>query len=228
MDTATIIEYIGVAIGFAYLILEYKASFWLWPVGILMSLFYIVIFYQSKFYADAGIYAYYLGANIYGLIEWRRYSGNTIQRTATMSSVDDASQQFNAAKTAPTESGEELPNEMPITHTPTGKILPLTLIGIAIWAALWLLLSRLTDSPVPFGDSFTTALSIVAMYLLAKKHIEHWWLWVVVNLVSTALYAWKGLYPMACFFAFYSIIAAMGYFNWRKEIKTQKSAEQRV
>lgn len=190
MDTATIIEYIGVAIGLAYLILEYKASFWLWPVGILMSLFYIVIFFQSKFYADAGIYTYYLGANLYGLSEWRRNSQKTSEKSI----------------------------EMPITHTPKGKILPLTLIGLAIWAALWLLLSHLTDSPVPFGDSFTTALSVVAMYLLAKKHIEHWWLWVVVNLVSTGLYAWKGLYPMAGFFAFYTLIAALGYVRWRREI----------
>lgn len=196
MDTATLIEYIGVAIGLAYLFLEYKASFWLWPMGILMSLFYIVIFYQSKFYADAGIYAYYLGANIYGLIEWRR----------------------NSQKTS------EISIEMPITHTPKSKILPLTLIGIAIWAVLWLLLSHLTDSPVPIGDSFTTALSVVAMYLLAKKHIEHWWLWVVVNLVSTALYAWKGLYPMAGFFAFYTLIAALGYVRWRKEMRGQATA----
>ena len=191
MDTATIIEYIGVAIGLAYLILEYKASFWLWPVGILMSLFYIVIFFQSKFYADAGIDTYYLGANLYGLIEWRRNSQKTAEKSI----------------------------EMPITHTPKGKILPLTLIGLAIWAALWLLLSHLTDSPVPFGDSFTTALSVVAMYLLAKKHIEHWWLWVVVNLVSTGLYAWKGLYPMAGFFAFYTLIAALGYVRWRREMR---------
>ena len=196
MDPATLIEYIGVAIGFAYLILEYKASFWLWPMGILMSLFYIVIFYQSKFYADAGIYAYYLGANIYGLFEWRRNSQKTPEKSI----------------------------EMPITHTPKSKILPLTLIGIAIWAFLWLLLSHLTDSPVPIGDSFTTALSVVAMYLLAKKHIEHWWLWVVVNLVSTGLYAWKGLYPMAGFFAFYTLIAALGYVRWRREMRGQAAA----
>lgn len=221
MDPATIIEYIGVAIGFAYLILEYKASFWLWPVGILMSLFYIVIFYQSKFYADAGIYAYYLGANIYGLIEWRRNSGNAALITSASVTDVDANQEFNASESVPKGNGQDPATEMPITHTSKGKILPLTLIGIAIWAALWFLLSRLTDSPVPMGDSFTTALSVVAMYLLAKKHIEHWWLWVVVNLVSTALYAWKGLYPMAGFFAFYTIIAAMGYFNWRREMRGQ-------
>jgi nicotinamide mononucleotide transporter len=217
MDPATILEYIGVAIGFAYLILEYKASLWLWPVGILMSLFYIVIFYQSKFYADAGIYAYYLGANIYGLLEWRRKSNTTGQSVTASFTTSDEGQQISASlNDLPPENGQ---NEMPITHTPKSKILPLTLIGIALWAALWLLLSRLTDSPVPVGDSFTTALSVVAMYLLAKKHIEHWWLWVVVNLVSTALYAWKGLYAMTGFFAFYTVIAAMGYFNWRRDMQ---------
>ena len=216
MDPATILEYTGVAIGFAYLILEYKASFWLWPVGILMSLFYIVIFYQSKFYADAGIYAYYLGANIYGLLEWRRKSNTAGQSVTASFTTSDAGQQISASlNELPRENGQK---EMPITHTPKSKILPLTLIGIAIWAALWLLLSRLTDSPVPAGDSFTTALSVVAMYLLAKKHIEHWWLWVIVNLVSTALYAWKGLYDMTGFFAFYTLIAAMGYFKWQKEM----------
>lgn len=217
MDTASIIEYIGVAIGFAYLILEYKASFWLWPVGILMSLFYIVIFYQSKFYADAGIYTYYLGANVYGLLEWRRKSKTTGQSVAASFTTNDAERQINAVlNELPPENRQ---NEMPITHTPACKILPLTLVGLLIWAGLWLLLSHFTDSPVPVGDSFTTALSVVAMYLLAKKHIEHWWLWVVVNLVSTILYAWKGLYPMAGFFAFYTLIAALGYYNWRKEMR---------
>ena len=225
MDTATLIEYLGVAIGFAYLILEYKASFWLWPVGILMSLFYIVIFYHSKFYADAGIYAYYLGANIYGLIEWRRNSVNTVQRTAMTSTVDNASQLSSAIENVPLENMQVQKNEMPITHTPKSKIFPLTFIGLAIWAALWFLLSHLTDSPVATGDSFTTALSVVAMYLLAKKHIEHWWLWVVVNLVSSALYVWKGLYPTAGFFAFYTLIAVMGFINWRKEMGRPVSAE---
>ena len=96
MDTATIIEYIGVAIGLIYLFLEYKASLWLWPVGVVMSLLYITIFYQSKFYADAGIYAYYLGANIYGLIEWKRNRKSEHEKVV----------------------------EMPITHAPKGKILP--------------------------------------------------------------------------------------------------------
>lgn len=191
MDWALIFELVGVFIGLIYLYLEYKASFWLWSAGIVMSVFYIIIFFNAKFYADAGIYAYYLGANIYGLIVWQRHQKNGASANAAA---------------------------MPITHTEQRQILPLCLIGLASWAFLWLILSRLTDSPVPIGDAFTTALSIVAMYLLAKKKLEQWWLWVVVNLASCLLYAWKGLYPMAGLFVVYTIVSVMGYFRWKREM----------
>ena len=60
------IEIIGAVIGLIYLYLEYKASVYLWPVGVIMPLFYIYIFFFSKFYADMGINVYYLFASIYG------------------------------------------------------------------------------------------------------------------------------------------------------------------
>ncbi|MCQ2271404.1 MAG: nicotinamide riboside transporter PnuC [Bacteroidales bacterium] len=196
MDIALTIEIIGVAIGLWYLYLEYKASFWLWSVGILMSVFYIVIFFNSKFYADAAIYAYYLGANVYGLLVWRRHRNENIQNELY--------------------SSEKQKDELPITPMPSRLILPLSLIFVAFWTILWFVLRRFTDSPVPLGDSFTTALSVVAMFLMAKKHMEHWLLWVVVNAASVALYAWKDLYPMACLFVLYTAVSVMGYFRWRK------------
>ena len=61
MSVDLIIEIIGTVIGLAYLYLEYKASVWLWPVGILMSIFYVFIFFHGKFYADAAVYLYYIG-----------------------------------------------------------------------------------------------------------------------------------------------------------------------
>lgn len=194
MEPAFIIEIIGVAIGLIYLYLEYKASFGLWTAGIVMSLFYIVIFFQAKFYADAGIYAYYLIANIYGLIHWHRHRQKNVDHT------------------------NEISDTLPITHISLRKLGFSILIAVICWAGLWFLLSHVTDSPVPVGDAFTTAVSIVAMYMLAHKNIEHWWLWVVVNLVSCILYAWKGLYPMAGLFVVYTIVSVMGYFRWRREM----------
>ena len=66
------IEIIGALIGLLYLYLEYKANRWLWPVGVLMPVVYIWIFFQSKFYADMGINIYYFFASIYGWIRWNR------------------------------------------------------------------------------------------------------------------------------------------------------------
>lgn len=194
MEFALIIEIIGVVIGIIYLYLEYKASFWLWTVGIVMSLFYIGIFFQAKFYADAGIYAYYLIANVYGLIHWHRHRQKNVDHS------------------------DEISNTLPISHISLRKFGFLTLIATICWAGLWFLLSWFTDSPVPVGDAFTTAVSIVAMYMLAKKKIEHWWLWVVVNFVSCILYVLKGLYPMAGLFVVYTIVSVMGYFRWKREM----------
>jgi len=177
------IEIIGAVIGLLYLYLEYRASRWLWPVGVLMPVFYVWIFLQSKFYADMGINIYYFFASIYGWIRW-----NSDQKEST---------------------------GLLITHTPRRFILPLSVIGLALFGVILLLLTRYTDSVVAPGDSLTTALSILGMWMLAQRYVEQWWLWFVVNLISCGLYVWKGLYPTATLFAIYTVISVFGYYKWK-------------
>lgn len=186
MDT---LEIVGAVIGLIYLFLEYKANAWLWPVGILMSVFYVVIFFQGKFYADAGLNVYYICANIYGLVVWTRSRRENL---------------------------EGVVQELPITHTPKSIFGKLAAYTCIIWAAVYALLHFCTDSPIPMGDSFTTALSIVAMWMLAKKYVEQWLLWIVVDVVSCVLYVWKGLYPTAVLYVFYTVVATLGYLRWKK------------
>lgn len=180
------IEIIGAIIGLLYLYLEYKANKWLWPVGVLMPVVYVWIFYHSKFYADMGINVYYFFASIYGWVQWTR----------------------------------KRPDESPlsISHTPKRYVLPLTAIGSALFAIIAFILIRFTDSPVAIGDSFTTALSILAMWMLSRKYVEQWWLWFFVNSISCGLYLWKGLYPTALLFAVYSVISVFGYFKWKRMV----------
>ena len=180
MSTDIIIEIIGAVIGLTYLFLEFKANVWLWPVGILMSVFYVVIFFHGKFYADAAVYLYYIGANTYGLFQWTRSRKLPIDENGTK-------------------------QELAITHVPAKRILPLVAITVVLWMVLYGILKTVTDSPVPLGDAFTTAVSIVAM-------------WIVVNIVSTILYFWKGLYPTGILFIVYVIVAVLGYFRWKKEM----------
>ena len=97
---------------------------------------------------------------------------------------------------------------------------------VIIFAAITFVLIRFTDSPVPYGDSLTTTLSIIAMWMLAHKYIEQWLLWIVVNIISTGLYFWKGLDTTAVLFIVYSIIPIFGYFKWKRMMVEQKNSEQ--
>lgn len=189
MKIELFIEITGAVIGLTYLYLEYKASFWLWVAGIAMSLFYIYIYYTGKFYADMGTYIYYLGANIYGLVLWSGHKKKT-------PSEQDAG--------------------IGIRHVKRNLIIPLITACLVIQALLYFILVTFTDSPVPLGDSFTTALGIVAMWVMAKKYLEHWIFWIIVNGVSTALYFWKGLYPTGVLFSIYTVVSVMGYFKWKR------------
>ena len=79
-----------------------------------------------------------------------------------------------------------------------------------------------TDSTVPWSDSFTTALSIVGMWMLARKYIEQWWVWIVVDIVSSGLYIYKELYFTAVLYLLYAIIAIFGYFKWKKMMQYER------
>lgn len=196
MDLDLLIEIIGATIGLTYFCLEYKAHIALWYVGILMSLFYIYIFLSAHFYADFAIYAYYLFANTYGLIVWLRKEKTT--------QVSDNQ------------------NKNRITHWKVRQIPILGVLFGLCWALIWFVLTHLPSSASPIGDSFTTALSIIAMWLMAQKQIEHWFLWFVVNVVSTILYVTKGLYPTAILTLVYSLGSVLGYYHWKRKMLQQE------
>jgi nicotinamide mononucleotide transporter len=90
------------------------------------------------------------------------------------------------------------------------------LISVVIFAIYSYILIHFTDSPLPKADSFTTALSIVATWMLARKILENWLLWIVVDAASAGMYFYKELYPTAILFVVYTVMAVIGYWQWRK------------
>ena len=77
-----------------------------------------------------------------------------------------------------------------------------------------------TDSNVPWADSFTTALSIVGMFMLARKWVEQWLVWIVVDVVSAGLYVYKDLCFYAALYAVYAVVAVFGYWAWKRKMHT--------
>ncbi len=108
-----------------------------------------------------------------------------------------------------------------ITHLPHHRF-PTTVAAISVlFLALYMLLRQATDSTVPAIDALTTALSIVALWLLSRKYIEQWWLWLIVDALSTVLYISKGIYGRAILYCLYTALAVVGYTAWKKKIHKQ-------
>ena len=112
--------------------------------------------------------------------------------------------------------------ERSITHMPPRKYLPTAVCFLAAWAATYYILITWTNSTVPVLDSFTNALSFVGFWALARKYIEQWFFWIVVDAVCCVLYVQKGIPFKAGLYGLYVIIAVAGYFKW-KQLSKQPS-----
>ena len=108
-----------------------------------------------------------------------------------------------------------------IQHTPKEWILNLVVIYLFFHAELYILLVEFTDSTVPFFDSMSTALCIVAMWMLSRKLVEQWLVWLVVDIISVGLYIYKGIPITAGLYTIYCILAIVGYVRWYKQAKLQ-------
>ncbi len=98
--------------------------------------------------------------------------------------------------------------------------LGITLFAIAAAGlALHALLDRATDSTVPGWDGATTAVSLGAQWLLSRRVIENWWLWIAVDLVYVPLYVYKGLIATAGLYAVYLVLCVVGLVDWRREMR---------
>ncbi len=204
------LEIIGTFVGLIYLWLEYRASIYLWIAGIIMPAIYLVVYYKAGLYADVGINIYYLLAAIYGWIVWRY--GNHLKQYFRRKKLG-MDVETTTIDNNPEEKSDE---DLPITKVSLRKLPILTVVFSLAFIAIALLLIHYTDSTVPWWDSFITALSIIGMWMLARKYIEQWLIWIVVDAISAALYLYKGLEFTAGLYAIYTIIAIFGYFKWKK------------
>ena len=85
-------------------------------------------------------------------------------------------------------------------------------------ALLGVSLHQLTDASLPFADSFLAVLSMAAQWMMAKKYIENWILWVIVNIGSIGMYGYKGLFVTTILYAIYLGLAVKGYYDWKKSL----------
>ena len=182
-------------LGLAYILLEYRASIWLWAVGFLMQSLGIILYYQKGLYADCGMEFYYLAMTVYGYFNW-------VRKARQSKKEKKHERRYDA-----------------ITHFPLRLALLWAVITIGAWGILYWFLVTFTDSKVPLADSFTTALSFVGIWALARKYLEQWLIWIVVDVVTSVLYFYKDIPFKASLYALYIVIAIIGYLKWKRQMK---------
>ncbi len=195
MDTLRFLDILGFVVGLVYLILEYKASIWLWLASIVMPAIDMVLYYKAGLYADFGMAIYYCLAGVYGYLSWKWFKRSSDQQ-------------------------KEQRGERPVTRFKRAHIVPAAAALLLLWFGIWWMLTHWTNSTVPIADAFTTALSIVALWALAQKYAEQWLLWLVVDVVCCILYVTKGIPFKAAIYGLYTVVAIFGYRKWLKMVNS--------
>jgi nicotinamide mononucleotide transporter len=165
---------------------------WGWPLSIIASALYAWLFYVSKLYGEAGVNVFFAIASVWGWWQW--LCGHRADSDAPLH----------------------------IVRLARRGVLWCVVGYAAAWLLCALLLRTVTDSTVPWADGFVTAGSIVGTVLLARKFIENWPLWLLVNAASVALFAYKGLTLTVLLYVIFFLLAIWGWLGWRKRMMSPR------
>jgi nicotinamide mononucleotide transporter len=176
-------EILGTITGAASVLLAVRESAWNWPVGMANNLFFLILFWHAKLYADAILQIVYLVISVFGWWNWVR--GGTGQ------------------------------TKLPISKTSSQNGLVLAALTMMSTLMLTAILRRFTDSPAPFWDALTTALSLTAQYMLSRKLLENWRVWMTADAIYIGLYCYKSLYLTGALYLLFFGMCVAGYGGWR-------------
>jgi nicotinamide mononucleotide transporter len=188
------LEAAGVFLGVLYLVLAIRESLWCWPAAFLSSVLTIVVMFEARLYSEAALNVFYAAMAIYGWYQWR-YGGR----------------------------GQGAP-ALPISRWPL-KAHAFAIGGSVLLSAVigWFM-SRHTVAAFPYLDAFVTVSSIVTTYMVARKILENWLYWLVVDSLSLYLYLERELFLYVGLFALYLVLVVLGWVRWHRDWRAQAVA----
>jgi len=163
--------------------LNLKVNALAWPLAIISSVLYGLLFARSKLYGEASLQLLFVIISCWGWWQWVRGVGRD-QRPLSVRAL-----------------------------SPSGRWLALC-VSLLSWPALGYLLHHITDSDVPYMDALPTAGSVVGQWLLARKWVDNWPCWLLVNLISMGLFAYKQLWLTVLLYGLFAILSVVGWRAW--------------
>jgi nicotinamide mononucleotide transporter len=181
------LEAAGAFFSVVYLVLAIRENLWCWPAAFVSSLLTMILMFERRLYAESVLNVYYVVMAVYGWYQWR-YGGGA-------------------------RSAEQLPI----------GVWPLKAHALAIGGTVVLslvigrLLSAYTDAAFPYLDTFVSVGSLVTTYMVARKILENWLYWLVVDSLSLYLYWQRDLNLYVLLFAVYLVLVVIGLVRWHRD-----------
>lgn len=184
-------ELLAVLLAAAYVVFAIRQSLWCWPAAAISASIYTVLFLQSGLLMESALQVFYVLMAGYGYWQWT----------------------WRSKKTGVAANGSLAITTQPLLWH-CKWILWLAVCSLAIGT----LLTLYTQADLVWLDTTTTVFSLFATFLVARKLLENWLYWIVIDLTYVGLFWYKGFYPTAILFAVYTVMACLGYITWRKEV----------
>jgi nicotinamide mononucleotide transporter len=190
------LELFAVITAIIYLYFSINRKSWLWVLGIISSGVFTVVFFRHSLYADMILNLYYVFVSIYGWITW------TTNKEAYHSET----------------------HQIDILRITKKEVHNMILFGVILFFIIFIPIKympkilNINSASLPLIDSILTTLSFVATWMLVKRYLEQWYLWIVVNGFYILVYGYKGLYFTVILNIVYTIMSVLGYIKWRKSL----------
>ncbi len=181
------IEIIGFVTGAACVYGVARQKLWNWPIGILNNLAFTILFLGAGLYGESVLQVIFAAVAVYGWYNWVRGNARTAGR-----------------------------NDLPIrdaSRTEALVALAATALGTA---GIAMILTHGTDSQVPWPDAFVLTASLVATYGQARKIFQHWYVWILIDVISIPLYLSRGLTLTAILYVGFFALCIYGLIDWRR------------
>lgn len=181
----TWIEFVAFVLSLAMVVCNIRVNVLAWPLAIVASLLYFLLFWDNRLYGEAGLQLFFVVVALWGWWQWLhgRMADGAALRVRRLS--------------------------------PRARLGLLAAVLLA-WPLLGSFLHHATDSDVPWWDALPTTGSLAGQWLLGRKYVENWPVWVAVNAVSVGLFAWKGLWLTVLLYGLFLLMALWGWRAWQR------------
>jgi len=190
LGEASMLEAVSFVAGAVCVWLVVKENIWNFPIGIVNTAGYAVVFFEARLYGDASLNVLYCALGILGWYLWL----------------------FGGDKNAP----------LRVVRAGRLELALVALLVVLGTGILWRTV-RLAGGASPLGDAVTTSLSLGAQWLLNRKRVENWVLWIVADAIYVPLYIYRGLNLTALLYAVFFVMAVMGLKAWTRAYESSVS-----